>query len=60
MTDLDRRDLLMQAVLEAARAFMAAQLRYDHAPDVSSMPVYARHQALQELRDALSAERRSR
>ena len=62
MTLLERDELLRDAVIEAARMLMAAELRYDRAPDCSKAApfILERREALQTLRDALFAERRAR
>lgn len=59
-----RRELLREAVIEAARHYMAAHLvaeRQENAPprfEATEDAVMQRDDALQTLRDALAAERR--
>jgi len=58
-----RNDLLTTAVIEAARQFMAWQLRDEHAGHhgvFAEVPTCEVAEALQELRDCLSAERKAR
>ena len=58
-----RDDLLTTAVVEAARNFMAWQLRDEHAGHrgvFAEIPTYEVAEALQSLREALTLERRGR
>ncbi len=61
---LARRDeLITRAVIEAARHFMAAELVLDRAPGIGrgrEDRVNERDGALQDLRDAIAAERKLR
>lgn len=54
---MTRPELIHQAVIEAARAFMAANLRWESGREKSNMPTL---DALQELRDALAAQSKTR
>ena len=54
---MTRPELLNQAVVEAARTFMAQHLRHEDARDV---PRFEVDEALQELRDALAAQSKAR
>lgn len=59
-----RRELLEQAVIEAARGYLAAHLRWERAAgqphDLADDRAMTRDDALQTLRDAAWAERRAR
>jgi hypothetical protein len=55
---IDRAELVRMAALEAARTFMAAQLRFEREP-AGDLEMF-RDDALQSLRDCLAAERKVR
>ena len=55
-----RRSLQLGAVVEAARQFMCVYLRLERDPDHNDTTNFDLDGALQDLRDALTAERRGR